>query len=65
VIPIAHTLAAHEVLPDSRLEIFDHAGHFPHIEQPQRFAHLLHDFLTTTTPAQVDTESMRRQLLDH
>ena len=65
VIPIAHTLAAHEVLPDSRLEIFDDAGHFPHIEQPQRFAHLLHDFLTTTTPAQVDTESMRRQLLDH
>jgi len=65
VIPIAHTLAAHEVLPDSRLEIFDEAGHFPHIDRPQRFAHLLRDFLIATAPAEVDTQSIRRQLLDH
>lgn len=51
VIPFAHTLAAHAALPGSRLEIFDGAGHFPHVEQPQRFAHLVHDFLGTTTPA--------------
>jgi pimeloyl-ACP methyl ester carboxylesterase len=65
VIPIAHTRTAHDVLPDSRLEIFDNAGHFPHIDQPQRFAHLLCDFLVTATPAEVDTPSMRRQLRDH
>ena len=65
VIPIAHTLAAHDVLPDSRLEIFDEAGHFPHIDQPQRFAHMLQDFLIATAPAEVDTQSIRRQLLDH
>ena len=64
VIPIAHTLAAHDVLPDSRLEIFDDAGHFPHIDQPQRFVHLLHDFLIATAPAEVDAQSIRRQLLD-
>ena len=65
VIPIAHTLAAHDVLPDSRLEIFDEASHFPHIDQPQRFAHMLQDFLIATAPAEVDTQSIRRQLLDH
>jgi pimeloyl-ACP methyl ester carboxylesterase len=65
VIPCAHTLAAHDALPDSRLEVFDDAGHFPHAEQPQRFAYLVHDFLDTTTPAHVDATSMRRQLLDH
>jgi pimeloyl-ACP methyl ester carboxylesterase len=65
VIPFTHTLAAHDALPDSRLEIFDDAGHFPHVEQPQRFAYLVHDFLDTTTPAPVDATSMRRHLLDH
>jgi pimeloyl-ACP methyl ester carboxylesterase len=63
VIPIAHTLAAHDLLPISRLEIFGGAGHFPHVEQPQRFAHLLHDFLTTSMPANVDAMAMRRRLL--
>ena len=50
VIPIAHTLAAHDLLPTSTLEIFGGAGHFPHVEQPLRFAHLLHDFLATPRP---------------
>jgi pimeloyl-ACP methyl ester carboxylesterase len=63
VIPVAHTLAAHDLLPGSRLEIFDGAGHFPHTEQPQRFSHLLHDFLTTSTPAETDATSMRQRLL--
>jgi pimeloyl-ACP methyl ester carboxylesterase len=63
VIPVAHTLAAHDLLPVSRLEIFDGAGHFPHVEQPQRFAQLLHDFLTTSPPARMDVVSLRRRLL--
>ncbi len=65
MIPVAHTEAAHALLPDSRLEIFEGAGHFPHVEHPQRFAHLLREFLITTTPAEVDTQSIQRQLLDH
>ena len=48
-----------------RLEIFDGAGHFPHVEQPQRFADLLDDFLATSTPAEINVQSMRCQLLDH
>ncbi len=63
VIPVTHTLAAHDLLPTSRLELFDGAGHFPHAEQPQRFAQVLLDFLTTSRPARSDAESMRRQLL--
>lgn len=62
VIPVAHTRAAHEVLPDSRLEIFDGGGHFPHIERPRRFSGLVQDFLTTTTAAREDLESLRHRL---
>jgi pimeloyl-ACP methyl ester carboxylesterase len=51
------------LLPVSRLEVFDGAGHFPHVEQPQRFAHVLSEFLATSTPARVDVASMRRRLL--
>jgi pimeloyl-ACP methyl ester carboxylesterase len=62
VIPVGHAATAHERLPQSRLEIFDATGHFPHSEHPHRFADLLIDFLTTTTPARADRESLRRQL---
>ena len=65
VIPIAHTLAAHDLLPTSTLQIFGGAGHFPHVEQPLRFAHLLHDFLSNSAPARVDAQSMRSRLLGH
>jgi pimeloyl-ACP methyl ester carboxylesterase len=63
VIPVAHTLTAHDRLPRSRLEIFDGTGHFPHSEHPARFADVLLDFLHTTDPAHTDTDSFRRTLL--
>ncbi|MDN5917579.1 MAG: alpha/beta fold hydrolase [Pseudonocardia sp.] len=63
VIPLEHTRAAHERLPGSRLEIFDQAGHFPHAEQPQRFAALLRDFVDTTMPAAGDRQALRRRIL--
>jgi pimeloyl-ACP methyl ester carboxylesterase len=62
VIPIEHTVAAHDLLPDSSLQIFEGAGHFPHAEQPTRFAQLLTHFLTNTTAAQSDLQSLRRRL---
>ncbi len=65
IIPVAHTLNAHSLLPSSRLEIFANAGHFPHVEQPQRFREVLAEFLATTTPARADLSSLRHQLLDH
>jgi pimeloyl-ACP methyl ester carboxylesterase len=62
VIPVAHTVGAHDLLPGSHLEIFDGAGHFPHDEQPVRFADLLMQFLTSTTAARSDLQSLRRRL---
>ncbi len=50
IIPVEHARAAHDALPGSRLEIFEGAQHFPHAEQPDRFAEVLADFVATTTP---------------
>jgi pimeloyl-ACP methyl ester carboxylesterase len=55
IIPVAHGIAAHEAMPDSRLEIFDGCGHFPHAEDPDQFARVVLDFLATTEPAELRT----------
>jgi hypothetical protein len=52
VIPVEHTVAAHDLPPSSGLQIFVGAGHFPHAEQSARFAELLTHFLTDTRAAQ-------------
>ena len=54
IIPVEHGLDAHELVPSSRLEIFENAGHFPHIDDPQRFLDVLLDFIDSTEPADVD-----------
>lgn len=65
IIPVEHGLAAHALLPDSRLEIFNGAGHFPQLDDPLRFAELLTDFIATTEPATHDAEAVRARLVDH
>jgi pimeloyl-ACP methyl ester carboxylesterase len=50
IIPLAHGVHAHELIPGSRLEVFEGSGHFPHCEQPERFVALLEDFMASTTP---------------
>jgi pimeloyl-ACP methyl ester carboxylesterase len=62
VIPIQHTVSAHHLLPSSRLEVFDGAGHFPHTEQPTRFADLLAQFVTSTSASHSDLQSLSRRL---
>jgi len=62
VIPVDHTVNAHETLPGSRLELFDGAGHFPHVDDPGRFAHLVDEFLASTEPVHADRRSLRRHL---
>jgi pimeloyl-ACP methyl ester carboxylesterase len=53
VIPVAHAYAAHELMPGSRLEIIEGAGHFVPIDHPDEVAAILDDFVTTTEPAHV------------
>jgi pimeloyl-ACP methyl ester carboxylesterase len=62
IIPVEHGLAAHELVPSSRLEVFEDAGHFPHVDDPQRFLDVLLDFIDSTEPADLDPEEWREML---
>ncbi|HEV3225870.1 MAG TPA: alpha/beta fold hydrolase [Acidimicrobiales bacterium] len=59
VIPVSHAFIAHELMPDSRLEIIEGAGHFVPIEQPDLIAALLADFFATTEPAHLSLSDLR------
>jgi pimeloyl-ACP methyl ester carboxylesterase len=62
IIPVQHAYDAHALLPDSQLEIFEGAGHFLHVEDPARFAEVLHDFIARTKPAERDSGTYRELL---
>jgi len=49
IIPVEHAYAAYRAMPGSRLEIFEGAGHFLHVEEPDRFALVLRSFVESTT----------------
>lgn len=51
IIPIGHGRRAAADLPVDRFEVFEGAGHFPHLERPQQFLEVLEDFLRDTHPA--------------
>jgi pimeloyl-ACP methyl ester carboxylesterase len=46
VIPVAHAERAHAAMPNSRLEIFEDAGHCPHRDETERFVALVREFVT-------------------
>jgi pimeloyl-ACP methyl ester carboxylesterase len=59
LIPVSHAFAAHEAIPGSRLVVFENAGHFPHCEDPERFAETLIDFIAEHPPARVSETGLR------
>ena len=63
MIPAAHGVAAHALIPHSRLELFPDAGHYPFDEDPERFAARA---AATSSPARepavYDEETTRRLL---
>lgn len=58
-IPVKHGREAHAMLPASRLEVFEGAGHFPHRDEPERFVEIMLDFMSSTKPAKVSAELLR------
>jgi pimeloyl-ACP methyl ester carboxylesterase len=62
LIPVAHARRAREAMPSSRIELFPDAGHYPHLDDPERFARVLLDFIRTTQPAPVDAARLRKSL---
>jgi pimeloyl-ACP methyl ester carboxylesterase len=63
IIPVEHAQPTHEGMPGSTLELFDDAGHFPHLDDPLRFARTLQAFLHETEPARLDTGAIRALVL--
>ena len=62
IIPVSHAAAAHEAMPGSELVLFDHSGHFPHVEEPIRFLHVLTDFLDRRPPMHLDEQQWQERL---
>jgi pimeloyl-ACP methyl ester carboxylesterase len=62
IIPVSHGRAAHAQVPNSRLEVFADSGHFPQLDEPERFLDVLTDFIDSTEPATVDAGRWRQML---
>jgi pimeloyl-ACP methyl ester carboxylesterase len=53
-IPMAHGLAAHERIPNSRFVTLPKAAHFPNLEDPDGLAGALLDWLDTSEPGLIE-----------
>jgi pimeloyl-ACP methyl ester carboxylesterase len=65
VIPAKHGREALDLVPGSRLEMFEHTGHHPHLDDPDRFVRVLDDFIQTTEPASSSDDRWRELLAAH
>jgi len=65
VIPVEHAHIAHELIPGSRLEIVEGAGHFLPFERPELIDRLVRDFIATTRPASVSPARWHEVLTSH
>jgi len=62
VIPCEHGRMASTTMAQSRLELFEGAGHFPHHAEPERFVKLLSEFIAHTEPCTYDADEFRQLL---
>jgi pimeloyl-ACP methyl ester carboxylesterase len=65
VIPVSHAHIAHELMPGSRLEVVDDAGHFLPWERPELLDRIVRDFMATTKPAKVSAARWHEVLVNH
>jgi pimeloyl-ACP methyl ester carboxylesterase len=63
IIPVEHGRRAHELVPASRFELFESSGHFPYLDEPNRFVHTLEDWIATTEPSVADDAGFRAAML--
>jgi pimeloyl-ACP methyl ester carboxylesterase len=62
IIPIEHGRAAQERIPESRLVEIPGSGHWPQLDDPDRFVAELTEFVETTEPYVFDLDQMREML---
>jgi pimeloyl-ACP methyl ester carboxylesterase len=62
IIPVRHGAEAAESMEASQFETFPGAGHFPHRDDPVRFAKALDRFIRSTEPSNITDERMRELL---
>jgi pimeloyl-ACP methyl ester carboxylesterase len=62
IVPAQHAESVRVLVPSARVEVFDDAGHWPHLDEPDRFCDVLLEFIASTEPAAHDLDSWRRLL---
>lgn len=62
IIPLSHATDAHEQIPGSRLRVLREAGHFPHLDDPEKVAQHIAEFIAETEPASLPREEWGRIL---
>jgi pimeloyl-ACP methyl ester carboxylesterase len=62
VVPVSHARMAHAAMPGSRLEVFEHSGHFPFHDDPDRFIEIVERFIDSTEAAEYDQAALRELL---
>jgi pimeloyl-ACP methyl ester carboxylesterase len=62
LIPVSHARAAYRAVPGSRLEVFADSGHFPQLDEPERFTDVVVDFIESTEPMALDPAGWREVL---
>ena len=50
ILPVNHSQALSDYIPNSRLAIFEESGHIPFAEEPARFVQVIRDFVAERRP---------------
>lgn len=50
-LPVSQARLAHHLIPNSQLHVFPRSRHAPHRERPDKFNHLVYQFLTEQSPS--------------
>ena len=59
ILPVVQGERIHREVPQTQLEIFKHAGHFPHRDDPNRFVRTVDAFLAPTAAARLPRAAAR------